>query len=422
MVESAEASSDACVESDVIGGTSLSSVEVSIENGESKKKKTPRHKRIFMMSSLYMPSPFNATTRTRTFRFGSEDIRQVEETRAARTNNNFSRDNYKRRNLHMVVWLAALLFGYIEAKAVCAVASIPSEKCVAGLPPRALEDIQTMVILGMIQSWIAGLMVKQRYDSLFAKKGRIYYAILYISFIPLWSLFEHSVPAFRDIYFTAESRRLSDDDKPSVIAASLCVAALVLICIIWHVHHAWANFRKRDAFTYCGSRFVVALFYASIVAMAYKGGTRHDTFDVHLPSFIFAWGVSLFCQFDHPISNAFLVICASIFVQSLAVQPETQLFSPVSACASADMLPMPLALRNASTDMAQFVQHEQTVINLSESNFSSVIESAPPSAFRWCVSSTFCDSMRSRGGDDFWVIAKTSIDPPDFQIFRWGNC
>ena len=241
-------------------------------------------------------------------------------------------------------------------------------------------------------------MVDERYESLFAKKkGSLMYAVLFVSFIPLWGLFEQSLPGFRDIYYSIESGNKSDNSG-GVVAGATAVVLLVAICIGWHVQHAWKYFRKRDAFMYCGSRCAVVLFYCAIVLIAYKGGARKDEFDVHLPSYIFAWGISLFCQFHHPISNIFLVLCASVFVQSLAVQPDgSQLFSPITSCSSAGM--QSLAFNHSPSagiingtlilpthsNLATFLQkHSPHPLNLSYPLYGIYLESDP--ARRRCQS------------------------------------
>jgi len=119
-----------------------------------------------------------------------------------------------------------------------------------------------------------------------------------------------------------------------------------------------------------------------------------------------------------------LIMCAAVFAQSLAVQPDgSQVFSKIRLCARVQAAPArvhdsgteisggELFLKN-SAPLTKFLLHNQTFFDLS---YAALFESKSPIATNWCL----LDCAAMLGNKTGFAVDRHD---GTFELYQWKGC
>lgn len=262
-----------------------------------------------------------------------------------------ARSGYFDQYEHLFVWLALLMGGWTFNKVFSDVTRVPPDAVIEWSSVLTIFDIQIVCGYGMIQAWFTDVLNGTRYRHVFAQgRQRWWFFVLFLGSGPVFGCFSL-------LSFSA----LTEDGVSGQSLATYAATAVVVVALLaWHLRYAWAisthiatedrRARVRSAeddakgpsstaddwtlsvpdeeldtseiarserkyfWTYLVSRAVIVTFFALYAVKI----VHSPESTLHAHHWFLSWALSLFCQFDHPLSLACLAVTAGVFVQGCA--------------------------------------------------------------------------------------------------------
>mmetsp|Transcript_11060 Transcript_11060/g.12656 ORF Transcript_11060/g.12656 Transcript_11060/m.12656 type:complete len:397 (+) Transcript_11060:223-1413(+) len=229
---------------------------------------------------------------------------------------------YTQQYIFIGIWILMLFSNWLLNKLLCT-AGYPS-KCLETNPWAADEvfrDLEALLLYGFVMAWICNLTKRSRFWSLYSKERFWFFVIFFIT-PPIFSAFTE-IPNL--------NLQLATD--PTYNTTEVVILSLmglgVAIVLGWHYWYARNHLDDAECFVYIMSRGAIVLFYAVNVIIIV---INDDRYIVDFHHYLIAFSLSTVCQFDHVVSLVMLSVCAGIFVQGVAVNEYTSLFSERVNC------------------------------------------------------------------------------------------
>jgi len=182
-------------------------------------------------------------------------------------------------------------------------------------------DLEALLLYGFVMAWICNLTKRARFRSLFSKKRWYFFVIFYITPIIFSAFME--IPDFQ-ISLSSNA----DYSKTETIVLFL-FGVSILVVLGWHFHFAIYHRDFSETLVYIVSRSAIILFYLVNVVIIV---INDDKYIVDFHHYLVAFSLCTVCQFDHIVSLIMLAVCAGIFVQGVAVDEYSSLFSERVNC------------------------------------------------------------------------------------------
>ena len=248
-------------------------------------------------------------------------------------------DNIQQRyvdeNSRMFVWLVVLLVGWVLNKSLATFSPVPPDAVIEWKYIDTMNDLQTLMVYSILQGWLIDITNEMRFNRLFSTYKKNWW---------IYGIYICSGPSFGGLSYTSIPGITSNTDYDSTcISVYISLGFVIFVLYIWHIRYAFnipstnvvnneffdielANIssesqhivsqpNRKYFWMYLTSRVCIVGYFVMRVVLVEVS----DDHLLHLHHWLVAWLLSLFCQFDHPISKICLAICTGIFVQGCAV-------------------------------------------------------------------------------------------------------
>jgi hypothetical protein len=215
-----------------------------------------------------------------------------------------------KQNAALTVWCVVLLLGYAETRVSCSY-GVPRDCKLPKSPVEMGDDLQTLLLLGLVLALFTGLHLPARFGYIFnlscPRPRGVAFLGLFFSTPPLWGLLDFVFP-----HFSFSEAGITSPYSWSLMA----VAALGLVALLaWHLRAACVQGSGKAFLAYAAPRVVVLgcfLAFNAVVPLVL------GDYKVHVHHYMIAFVVASLAEFNHPISLAVLAISAGVFVQGIA--------------------------------------------------------------------------------------------------------
>jgi hypothetical protein len=214
---------------------------------------------------------------------------------------------YHQKYWNAFIWCSLLCLGYGYNLILCKVFEKPTDYVRMSLLGHFVT-VGQLLLMGFVQGWYCEAIEQtERLQDLLTTH---YFLFLYFLTFPVFNYIS-------DLEIV--SHAITDEVPPdgAFVAIVSVLFSLIALNLVWHVWYAHRSLlTTRDFLAYLTSRCFPVVFFAFSIGLV--KATTDKRVVIHLHHYFTAWLITLFCAFNHPLSQITLAVFTAIYVQGLS--------------------------------------------------------------------------------------------------------